>query len=831
MERLASTLSVRFSPSRETARVELERLESAVVEFLELYGAPPMADPNFVALLGKGEGETRFRRLLSATGHPWDPEGFFVEVLRRLGSANDETPADLRVGGVRLPYHLGLAILEAVWPGDRMHDVTTVEALERLTNTCVPAEKRRALQDVLDLYPVRLSSHTLRQMRLSRAIAYQYRPFVEELDPEGLVHTWVGQFHQGVVERMYRNRVIFLLHMACPVYCRFCFRKHKECRQQAPPTLEDVDRAVAYIGGAPDVKEVVLTGGDPFMNRNTLARAVDGLGGVPHVETLRVATRSLSYFPQFFTKGDGFWVRFLQRKQLELEQTGKRLEVATHFLHPDEVSRQALDVISDLVADGVPVYVQTPFLGGCNDSGPLLGELFAQLRGAGAEMHYIFMPCSPLQGNARYRTTVGQGLEAASWLRAHLSDRAVPSMCTATSIGKIDWGTSGWVVEIDDEDPRFLWIRTPYSREYFETFAPELDLSRVARPNAEGTLDAKFMVAPGDEKWIRGARRAGPFPRRARPRIRPPETDIRATLRRLQSKAADPSSFAAPALFPPENPALSRVHETRVELDCLATEEQLTDALSVIGTTPAITDLVLHSATGTARSLSRVTRIVEALAPVHHVTAVRLRSQHFRTRPRAYAEAVGKRLALLNRLRVANPLRLEVETVFLHSSELRNLHGRAARLLRRRGVTVYANIPLLTHVNDSGVEMLTLTSALRRLGIEVHHLLLAGTKLQEEWNEAHPVHPGDVIDLASHLREFGSGRELPAYVIRTPLGEVDFGLTCEIRGHSRGGGALVRLLTHTLEEYRNMHPGFLPPRDVTFDAEGYPLVPVRGLAG
>jgi lysine 2,3-aminomutase len=76
---------------------------------------------------------------------------------------------------------------------------------------------------------------------------------------------------------MYQNRVIFLLNMSCPVYCRFCFRKHKESRNETNPTPADVKRAVDHVRNSPAIKEIVITGGDPFMNRANMACAIDGL--------------------------------------------------------------------------------------------------------------------------------------------------------------------------------------------------------------------------------------------------------------------------------------------------------------------------------------------------------------------------------------------------------------------------------------------------------------------------------------------------------------------------------------------------------------------------
>jgi len=442
-------------------------------------------------------------------------------------------------------------------------------------------------------------------------------------------------------------------------------------------------------------------------------------------------------------------------------------------------------VISDLVSDGIPVYVQTPFLGGCNDSGPPLAKLFAQLRGAGAEMHYVFMPCSPLQGNGRFRAPISRGLEAAGYLRAHLTHRAIPLFCTATAIGKIDWGTSGWLVEVDEADPSFVWMRTPYSQEYFEEFTPILDLSQVARPNAEGTLDAQFM--------------------------------------------ADEASMAAPAIVPSGNAALQRVHETRVELNCLAEEEDLDQALEFIADTRELTNVVVYTARGVAKSFSRLTRVVEQLAPLHHITSVRLKSQLFLSRPDTFTDGVIERLAQLNRLRVANPLRVELEALFLHSSEIKTAHGGVVRLLRQRGVTVYVNIPLLPFINDDPEEMPALTLACRRMGLELNHLVLTGMPLQKEWNDEHPVHLGEVIDLASHLREQGSGRELPSYILRTRLGEADFALGCEVLETLASGESLVRLFIYSMDDYRAIDPQFAPPPDVTFREDDHPVVRVRGL--
>jgi len=822
------TFNIEFRFSQERQSVSLPELERGVVEFLELYGEEPVVGKAFRAVIGEGDGEIRFNRLLEAAGHRDDAQGFFAEVLGHLEQANGQTPADVKVNGIALPRDLLLVFLEHMIPGEQIFTVKGVRRFEKLTNIKVPPSEREGLQRVIDQYPVRLSSHVIRQMRLSPAVAYQFLPFVDELDPEGLLHTWVGQFHRGILEQMYPNRVIFILNMSCPVYCRFCFRKHKECRNQKAPTQKHVSLAVSYIRNSPGIKEIVLTGGDPFMNRATLMMAIDSLKEIPHVETLRIATRSLSYHPALFTANDGFWLNTLKRKQLELKQKNKMIEVATHFVHPDEISVQGLEVISELVGSGIPVYVQTPFLGGCNDSGEVLVSLFHRLRSVGAEIHYVFMPCSPLCGNRKYRAPISDGLRAAAFLRAHLSDRAIPHFTTSTAVGKIDWGSSGWAVEKDAKDERYLWIRTPYTHEYFETFAPLLNLAYVARPNSEGTLDAKFMARIGDERWLMGPRETSGYTPAYLERERFPEQMAVESLQVLQRRAReDPGG--PEAIVPTGSDSLRRVHRTRIELDCDTDEEEMKRNLDLISGDGSLTDVVLHSRRDVAGSLYRIGKVIDRLHAVPHITAVRLRSWHLNYQPRTFSSAVVKRIVSWNRLDPAAPTRLEIETRFLHASEIQPEHEKLVRALRQRGVTVTNNTPLLAFINDGGEEVSGLTSRLRRIGIECTNIVVAGLALQREWSQDHPIHVSQVIDIASHLRRTASGRELPRYVVRTVLGDVDLWLNALVPGSGGDGHVRLRLLPYDRDYFAALDPEFQWPEGVETDDEGHPVVAVPGL--
>ncbi len=811
MPQTDTQLKIFFEHSGEEKQVPLSDLVDALIGFLEHFGEKSLVGNHFFAIIQGGGGRMKMARLLAACGYQDNAPGFFAELLGLLGKA--PAVGKITINGIELPHLLLMAIMEVVLPGNQFITVRTTEQLEKLANIRVPDADRADMQKVIDTYPVRLSMHTIRQMRVSGAVAYQYLPFVKELDQAGHSNTWIGQFHQGLLEQMYQNRVIFLLNMSCPVYCRFCFRKHKESRNVANPTPADVQKAVAHVQNSPSIKEIVITGGDPFLNRANMACAIDGLMPIEHVQALRLATRSIAYYPHLFLADDAALLNYLKRKNLELQKHGKRMEVATHFIHPDEISPQSLMIITELVRNGIPVYVQTPFLNNCNDQGPELVRLFSLLRGAGAELHYIYIPCSPIHGNTIYWSPISKGLAAGNYLRAHLSDRVIPRICTATPIGKMDWHSSGWAVEPVDQNEHFIWIRTPYTPDYFKQFAPIANELENIRVNEEGTIDIQYMAQIGDPSLFLGSR---PLRLGGGAAGQPQGTDaVLPMIRRAQRIA---SSIVATGAS-----ALSRMHETRVELDAAAADTDL----DYIRGDERITDVVIIAENDALDSLQPITAIIRQLSDIPHVNAVRLRSLKFAYEPETYTPVVIDRLAVLNKLTMVNPLRLEIETQFLTADEIKPAHARLTRLLNNRGITVYSNTPLLGGINDTPEDIHAVAFGCRRAGIEFHHLYVAGLPVQLEWNGHHPVSLYNVVDMATRVRRDGSGREVPRYIIRTRLGEVDFGLSSMIMGED--DHLAVKLLPYDLAYFKALLPDFCWPGDVREDDDGKPIVPVAGL--
>jgi lysine 2,3-aminomutase len=143
------------------------------------------------------------------------------------------------------------------------------------------------------------------------------------------------------------------------------------------------------------------------------------------------------------------------------------------------------------------------------------------------------------------------------YLRAHLSDRVIPRICTATPIGKMDWHTSGWAVEPVADNDDFIWIRSPYTPDYFKSFAPLADKLSNMRVNAEGTIDIQYMAKIGDAGLFLGSR-----PPRA-DGDRPPLIDNTAAL--VPDILAD--QRIRTSIVPTGVATISRLHETRVAVE------------------------------------------------------------------------------------------------------------------------------------------------------------------------------------------------------------------------------------------------------------------------
>lgn len=737
-------------------KFNVKALETVSRNFFCTYGTPKLLGRGFFSEIGTQRKEDVFNTLVKRCGYEKNETGFFEVVLSQVKKKKDP----IIIKGVEIPKFYLYALISHLFPGNRLHAVKTVDELERIA--FVEVADKSCLQQVMDEFPVRLSDHVIRQSRVSDGVAKQYLPFAGELDLSGKPITFDGHFKSGVLEQMYQNRVIFLLDMTCPVYCRFCFRKHKSNRKEKTPSRADVLAAVDHVRTHPAIREILITGGEPLINRPNLEAALNGLMTVDHIDVIRIATRSVAYYPELFLKDDKALIEYLIDKNDECRSHGKRIEVGVHFVHPDEVSVQSLEIISALVQRGIQVYVQTPFLNGLNTDGETLGRLFTLLRQAGVKIYYIFTPCSPIHGTKDFWTPISKALEAQAWLRDHVSDRSIPKLCTATPLGKIEWHTSGFAVEKDDE--AFAWIRTPYTLSYFKDFIPDIHTLPDMRINPEGTLDARFQVTMGDEALFLGNR-----PEKTR--ISPDPGLSSETLEAIRAFLGAGSGLS-PSFCPTPSKSISRVHKTRVEMNLQADDP----AFDYIEQDPEITDVVIQWQAAEDPRMEKTGRMAERLKAFSHIAGLRICCREFCHRPELITKDLMEKIFRWCDFSIGNPFRVEMETWFLLPEDILEQHGEIAKALIHKGVNIYANVPLIRGLNDSPQTLVALAHGLRRAAIEFHHLYVSGLDIQEKYN-ASPPDPRKIMDIASEVRKESSGREIPLYIRRTPSGEKEFGIS------------------------------------------------------
>jgi len=253
-------------------------------------------------------------------------------------------------------------------------------------------------------------------------IARQFVPDPRELElrPEERADPIGDDAHSpvpGIVHR-YRDRALLKIVSVCAVYCRFCFRREMvgpgAASALAPETLE---AAYAYLSAHPEIWEVILTGGDPFMlSPRRMAEAVARLASIEHVKVLRFHTRVPIAAPERVS--DAF-VR-------SLKAPGVASYVAVHVNHARELTPQARSALARMADAGIPLLSQSVLLRGVNDDAATLADLFRALVECRVKPYYLHHP-DLAPGTAHFRLGVGEGQALMRALRGRLSGIAMPT--------------------------------------------------------------------------------------------------------------------------------------------------------------------------------------------------------------------------------------------------------------------------------------------------------------------------------------------------------------------------------------------------------------------
>lgn len=246
---------------------------------------------------------------------------------------------------------------------------------------------------------------------------------------------------RGLVHK-YANRALLLLTAQCATYCRFCTRKRMVSHvERGRIRKQDVDEWKSYLGQHPEIRDVIMSGGDPlFISNELFGYVVDALAQVESIRVVRVGTRVPVTDPGLVTDQK---VEMLRR----LPQT---LYIGLHFEHPAEITSDVRQAVKRLQSTGGVLYSQSVFLRGVNDDYEVLYRLFTELFEMGIRPYYIYR-CDPVEGVSHFRVDFEKEREIMTRLRSTLSGLACPTYVIDTPYGggKIPVPLRYWDAEVD----------------------------------------------------------------------------------------------------------------------------------------------------------------------------------------------------------------------------------------------------------------------------------------------------------------------------------------------------------------------------------------------
>lgn len=219
----------------------------------------------------------------------------------------------------------------------------------------------------------------------------------------------------GIVHR-YPDRVLLKPLLACPVYCRFCFRREQVGPDGGVLTEAQLEAAYAYIAAQKGVREVILTGGDPLiLSPRRLATILAALSAIPQIEVLRIHTRVPVADPALITDA--------LAAALDIATP---LFIALHANHAREFTPAVMAALAKLQRRGIPILGQSVLLAGVNDSEVALADLFRAMLRARVKPYYLHqLDAAP--GTARFAVPADRGREILAALRGNISGTALPT--------------------------------------------------------------------------------------------------------------------------------------------------------------------------------------------------------------------------------------------------------------------------------------------------------------------------------------------------------------------------------------------------------------------
>ena len=299
-------------------------------------------------------------------------------------------------------------------------------------------------------------------------IRRQVVPRIEEASraPDEMVDPCGEDSHMpvpGLVHR-YPDRVLLLVTDRCASYCRYCTRSRVVSGAGEQELTVDLEGAFRYLENHPEVRDVLLSGGDPLLLSDAKLNAIlTRLRSISSIEFIRIGTRIPIFLPQRITP-----------ELVAMLKQHHPLWMSIHSNHPKELSYEVREALGRLADAGIPLGNQSVLLKGVNDRSEILKELFHKLLLCRVRPYYLYQ-CDLITGSAHLRTTIREGQEIMEQLRGYTTGYAVPTYVVdgPGGGGKIPIGP-GYIVGMADDRV----ILKNYKGDVYEY--PEISQTQVA---------------------------------------------------------------------------------------------------------------------------------------------------------------------------------------------------------------------------------------------------------------------------------------------------------------------------------------------------------------
>lgn len=220
----------------------------------------------------------------------------------------------------------------------------------------------------------------------------------------------------GSITRRYPDRVIINVTNQCAMYCRHCQRRRNIGSKDFHTTRKKLEESIAYIRANPEIRDVLITGGDALMLSNqTLDWLLGELQAIPTVDYVRIGTRVLVTMPQRITD-----------ELVEVLRKHPPLFINTQFNHPKEITKEAKEACDKLVNAGIPLGNQAVLLNGVNNDKYVMRLLNQELLKLRVRPYYIFH-AKDVVGTKHFNTSIDDGIEIMEYLRGYTSGMAIPT--------------------------------------------------------------------------------------------------------------------------------------------------------------------------------------------------------------------------------------------------------------------------------------------------------------------------------------------------------------------------------------------------------------------